>query len=79
MFRKEAMMLSAIHWDVAKIAVVAGCAIPIVAIVGGVWRKVAIVTSENDLKRRMIDRGMSADEIEKVLNASSSSERPRNT
>ena len=55
------------------ISIVMGCAIPIVAIVGVFWYKIVKATSENDLKRRMVERGMSPDEIERVLAARSHS------
>ena len=62
-------MLADILWNEATLAIVMGCAIPIAAIVCIAWCKVAKSTSENDLKRRMVERGMSADEIERVLAA----------
>jgi len=43
--------------------------IPIVAVVGGFWYKIRKTLSENDLKRTMVERGMSAEEIERVLAA----------
>ncbi len=66
-------MLSEITWDVDMISVTLGCAIPIVAIVSMAWYKIAKATSENDLKRRMVERGMSVDEIERVFAARSQS------
>ena len=64
-------MLAEITWNLPMIATVMGCAIPIAAIVGAAWYKIASVTSENDLKRSMVQRGMSVDEIERVLAAGS--------
>ncbi len=64
-------MLSEFIWNEATIAITMGCAIPIVALVGLFWHKIAKNTSENDLKRRMVERGMSPDEIERVLAAKS--------
>ncbi len=64
-------MLSEIIWNDATIGTALGCAIPIVAIVSVCWYKIAKATSENDLKRRMVEQGMSADEIERVLTAKS--------
>ena len=46
-----------------------GCGIPIVAIVATFWYKIAKTTSENELKRTLAERGMSADEIERVVAA----------
>ena len=66
-------MLSEIIWNEATIAIVMGCAIPIVGVISTAWYKAAKTTSENDLKRRMVERGMSVDEIERVLAAKSQS------
>ena len=68
----EPSMLAEIVWNVATIAVVGGLAIPLVAIIGGVWHKIAKDNAENDLKRSMIERGMSVEEIERVLRAGKS-------
>lgn len=43
--------------------------VPIVAIVGYFWYKTAKTRSNNELKSKMIGRGMSVDEIERVLGA----------
>lgn len=43
--------------------------IPIVAIIAHYWHRTIKTRSENELKRQMIDQGMSADEIERVLAA----------
>lgn len=43
--------------------------IPIVAIIAGVWGDVAKNRDLAELKRSMVNRGMSADEIEQVINA----------
>ncbi len=64
-------MLSGIDWDQQTLGVVLGCGIPIVAIVGIFWYKIARTTSEAELKRSMVERGMSAEEIERVLAARS--------
>ena len=57
----------AIVWNVATIAVVLALSIPIVAIVMGFWAKNERAKLESDLKRRMIEKGMTADEIQKVI------------
>ena len=44
-------------------------AIPVIATA---WQKVARIRADADLKQSMIERGMSADEIERVLKAKSS-------
>ena len=64
-------MLSGIDWDMNTLGVVFGCGIPIVAIVGVFWYKIVRTTSEAELKRSMVERGMSAEEIERVLAARS--------
>ena len=46
-----------------------GCLIAIVAIVGGLWSKTVKSNRIAELKRAMIERGMSADEIERVIAA----------
>lgn len=43
--------------------------VPAVAIIAGCWLKVRITQSNNDLKQSMLDRGMSAQEIEQVINS----------
>jgi hypothetical protein len=43
--------------------------VPIVAIVAEAWRKVEQARSQNDLKRSMVERGMSANDIERVIAA----------
>jgi hypothetical protein len=61
------LMLANIDWNENTLGVVMGCAIPIVAIVASFWFKIERTRSDNDLKRSMIDRGMSVEEIERVL------------
>ena len=62
-------MLAEIIWNTNSIAVIAGCAIPVAAILGGIWYQIERVRSENELKRRMVERGMSAEDIERVMAA----------
>ncbi len=66
---EDQSMLSEIVWDADTLGVVFGCGIPIVATIGFFWYKIVKTTSEAELKRSMIERGMSADEIERVLAA----------
>ena len=49
--------------------IVMAFAVPIVAIIGHFWHEVLKTRSNNDLKRSMVERGMSAQEIEQVMNA----------
>lgn len=62
-------MLAEFPWNADMLGIVMGCGIPIVAIVGYFWYKVAKTTSENELKRTLAERGMSAEEIERVVAA----------
>ena len=64
-------MLSEIIWNVGTIGMVMAGAVPIAFIIGVFWYKTVKTTSESDLKRRMVERGMSVDEIERVLAAKS--------
>lgn len=68
-------MLSEIIWDFRTIAVVCGCAIPVSGIIAGYWYKIERAKTDNRLKQQMLERGMSADEIERVLSAKSSTHR----
>jgi hypothetical protein len=54
-------------------AVIFSCAIALAAIIAGHWHKVRQAELEAMLKHKMLDQGMSADDIQKVLTASVSS------
>ena len=60
-------MLAGIEWNTGTVAVVLIFSVPIVAIVAEAWAKVERARSENELKRSMVDRGMSVEEIERVI------------
>ena len=60
-------ILSEIMWNKETIAIVATFSVPVAAILGGVWFKLSKIRSDNELKRSMVERGMSADEIERVM------------
>lgn len=64
-------MLAEIRWDAGTLSIALIFGMPIIAILGSYWYKVAKVTSDNELKRSMIERGMSVEEIERVLAARS--------
>jgi hypothetical protein len=49
--------------------------VPLIAIVGYFWHSAVKTKSENELKRSMVEQGMSADEIERILNAGRSKKR----
>ncbi len=52
-----------------QLPIIMGCLIPITAIIGHFWYKAQKVKSENTLKLSMLERGMSAGEIERVISA----------
>lgn len=60
-------MLGDIEWNAENMRIVTQALVPIVAIIAGAWWMVERTRSEHELKRTMIERGMSADEIERVL------------
>jgi hypothetical protein len=62
-------MLAEIIWNEDTIGPICACAVPIAAIVGGYWYYLEKGRSINDLKRSMVERGMSVDDIERVLKA----------
>ncbi len=67
-------ILSDVVWDSQTITVGLIFGLPIVAVLAGAWYMVNKVRSDNDLKRSMVERGMSADEIERVLGATGEKE-----
>jgi hypothetical protein len=69
-FAKGAIdMVAEIIWDKNTIAVVCVFAVPIVAIIAVFWSQVESHKADNELKRTMIERGMSAEDIERVMAA----------
>lgn len=70
-------MIGELVWDAQTLGVVFGCGIPLAAIIGGIWLAAQKTRSLNDLKREMVQRGMSVDEIERVLAADGSSPQRR--
>jgi len=62
-------MLAEIVWNRDTIGIIVGGSVPIIAILGGLWYSLEKAKSTNDLKRRMVERGMSAEEIERVMAA----------
>lgn len=65
-------MLGEIIWNERTLAIGLGCCIPLTAVIGTFWYLVQKTKTENDLKRSMVERGMSADDIERVLAAGGS-------
>lgn len=64
--------LSEFRWSPDTLFVLGMFAVPVTAIVCGAWYKIAKTTSDNELKRSMVERGMSADEIERIMAARTS-------
>ena len=64
-------ILASLDWNSQTIAVIGVFSIPLAAILGGIWASMNKVRSDNELKQSMVNRGMSADEIERVMNARS--------
>jgi hypothetical protein len=60
-------MFGEIVWNQNTIAVVMVFMVPIVAILAGIWGKIEQTRAECDLKRSMVERGMSAEDIERVM------------
>ena len=58
-------------WNEGTLAVLLIFGLPVVGCVAYFWYRIAKVTSDNELKRTMIERGMSVEEIERVLAARS--------
>ena len=54
---------------IPQLPIIMGCLIPIVAIIAKVWYKAQKVRAESELKQSMVERGMSVDEIERVIAA----------
>jgi hypothetical protein len=66
-------MLASHFWEyifgMPQLPIILGCLIPIVAIVCGFAYKSQKARSDNELKRVLAERGMSADEIVRVIEA----------
>jgi hypothetical protein len=54
---------------IAIVSICGGMLIALLCIMAGVWHKVRAEQIAADLKKDMLDRGMSADEIKTVLEA----------
>jgi ABC-type bacteriocin/lantibiotic exporter with double-glycine peptidase domain len=62
-------MLAEIVWNQNTLTILCVFAVPIIAIIAVFWSQVECRKSDNELKRSMVERGMSADEIERILAA----------
>ena len=63
------MLASPNDYDVAMLSIGLTMAVAVVWIIAHQWRKVRVAAYNARLKQLMIERGMSADEIERVLAA----------
>lgn len=70
------MMLAEINWNglfrVEVISIIMGCLIPITWAIATAWKGIEKNKSDNALKRSLVERGLSIDEIERVLSAGAS-------
>ena len=66
-------MLAGQAWQVIfgmpQIAVIMGCLIPIAGIIAGAWCKAQNTRSEAELKRTLVEQGLSADDIVRIIAA----------
>lgn len=66
-------MLADAFWsslfEMPQIAIVMGSLSSIAVVLGIVWYQVERVKSNNELKRSLVDRGMSSEEIERIMEA----------
>ncbi len=62
-------MFAEINWTPETIVAAAFFATVVCVVVGSFWYKFSVIASENELKRSMVERGMSAEEIERILAA----------
>lgn len=77
MYRLCLKVFEAVHIRIGEFEMIAAienpeilaALVPIVAIGGYFWYAAVKKRSDNELKRSMVERGMSADEIERILNA----------
>ena len=61
-------------WDkllsnTSSLVIILAMSIPIISVVGHYWSEVLRNRDNNQLKKAMLERGMSAQEIEQVINA----------
>ena len=68
-------MLAGQFWQyifgMPQVVIIMGCLVPIVGIIASYWYKAQKLRHENNLKRTMVERGMSVDEIERIMAAKS--------
>jgi hypothetical protein len=64
-------MLADIVWDMQTLSVAGGVAFMIVIVVARSWAQIERAKSDNELKRRLVEQGKSAEEIERIIAAKS--------
>ena len=66
-------MLATAFWSslfqMPQIAIVMGGLAGIAIVLGVIWYQVEKVKSNNELKRSLVERGMSSEEIERIIEA----------
>jgi hypothetical protein len=66
---KEFNMLAEFVWNTGTIFWICVFSVPVAGIVMDAWAKIERNRSDNDLKRSMVERGMSPEDIERVIAA----------
>jgi protein-S-isoprenylcysteine O-methyltransferase Ste14 len=56
-------------FEMPQLVIILAFLLPIVGIIAFYWYKAQKARSENELKRTLVDRGLSVDEIERILAA----------
>ncbi len=62
-------MLAEFVLTTAKLAIIGAFLVPIIAILAGAMTKSSRTRALADLKARLVDKGMSADDIKKIVEA----------
>ena len=55
--------------DPSVLGILAVFGLPAIIVAITFWYKIAKVNSDNELKRRLVERGLSVDEIERIIKA----------
>ena len=65
-------MLAEFVWSTPNIAIVGAFLVPIIAIIAGATAKSSRTRALADLKARLVEKGMSADEVKTIVEAGES-------
>ena len=71
------MILALNEFDIALASVMVSMTVAVVWIIAHQWRKTRVAAYNAKLKQLMIERGMSADEIERVIHSEGRLDRHR--